>query len=69
VAAGLAAHLALRWLAARDRTRPGTLLAFEHERVPALSAHPVLRVPRCPACSPLAASSAPAPWFDEAEAA
>jgi bacteriocin biosynthesis cyclodehydratase domain-containing protein len=63
-AAGFAAHLVLRWLAARDRTLPGTMFALEHERVPALTAHPVLRVPRCSACSPVASAAAPTPWFD-----
>src|SRR5437762_2498520 len=38
-AAGFAAHLVLRWLAARDRTLPGAMFALEHERVPALTAH------------------------------
>ncbi|HEY3184419.1 MAG TPA: TOMM precursor leader peptide-binding protein [Gaiellaceae bacterium] len=66
--AGIAAHLALRWLVARDTTIPGVVHAVEVRPALALTTHHVLRVPRCPACSPAERVAAPLPWH-EAEAA
>jgi bacteriocin biosynthesis cyclodehydratase domain-containing protein len=62
--AGLAATLAIRWLATRDPALPGRFYALETGPVLALSCHNVLRVPRCPACSP-ADRAMPAPWYRE----
>lgn len=62
-AAGLAVLLALRWLAANDPTLPGVAYALELAGVPTLTAHRVLRVPRCSACG--AAGPPPNPWFKE----
>ncbi len=47
----VAAHLAVRWTVGRDATVPGVLYTIERLPALALSAHPVLRVPRCGACS------------------
>lgn len=63
-AAAVAAEVALRWLAGRDPRLPGVLFALESGGGPALSEHAVLRVPRCPACSPASALAPPAPWFE-----
>lgn len=60
--AGLAATLALRWLAHRDQFLPGTWYALELSMQPALGAHVLYRVPRCPACSGLGAAAQPLPW-------
>jgi bacteriocin biosynthesis cyclodehydratase domain-containing protein len=62
IAAGLAALLALRWLAGHDRTVPGSFLAVEAGTL-SVTRHRVLRVPRCPACGP--ESGLPNPWFKE----
>jgi bacteriocin biosynthesis cyclodehydratase domain-containing protein len=66
--AAVAAHLALRWLVARDTTIPGVVHAVEVRPALALTTHHVLRVPRCPACSPAERLAAPLPWH-EADAA
>lgn len=60
--AGLAATLLLRWLATRDPAVPGVLYALELEGGLRIDAHRVLRVPRCPACSPAAGVAPPLPW-------
>jgi bacteriocin biosynthesis cyclodehydratase domain-containing protein len=60
--AGLAATLALRWLAHRDQFLPGTWYALELSLQPALGVHVLYRVPRCPACSGLGAAAQPLPW-------
>jgi bacteriocin biosynthesis cyclodehydratase domain-containing protein len=67
--AGLAATLALRWLAHRDQFLPGTWYALELSLQPALGAHVLYRVPRCPACSGLGAAAQPLPWHRGAVAA
>jgi bacteriocin biosynthesis cyclodehydratase domain-containing protein len=64
----LAAHLAVRWVAGRDTSLPGTLFAVEAHPALSLGVHPVLRLPRCPACSPAERLAPPLPWH-EAEAA
>jgi bacteriocin biosynthesis cyclodehydratase domain-containing protein len=60
--AGLAATVALRWLAHRDQFLPGVWYALELEPQPALEAHVLYRVPRCRACSGLEQCSQPLPW-------
>ena len=67
--AGLAATLALRWLAHRDQFLPGAWYALELGVRPALGAHVLYRVPRCPACSGLGAAAEPLPWHKGAAAA
>jgi bacteriocin biosynthesis cyclodehydratase domain-containing protein len=62
-AGAIAALHLLRWLGIRDPYVPGVLFAVELRGGVRVTAHPVLRVPRCPACSPLAARAAPLPWF------
>jgi bacteriocin biosynthesis cyclodehydratase domain-containing protein len=67
--AGLAATLALRWLAHRDQFFPGTWYTLELALRPALGPHVLYRVPRCPACSGLGATAQPLPWHRGAVAA
>ena len=62
VLAGLAALVALRWLAAGDRDEAGTLIAVELAPELRCTRHFVYRVPRCPACSPAARRAASSPW-------
>jgi bacteriocin biosynthesis cyclodehydratase domain-containing protein len=62
IAAALAAHLAVRWLVGRDPTVPGVLYTVELRPSPLLVSHSVLRVPRCPACSPAERQAPPLPW-------
>lgn len=59
--AALAATAAVRWLATGDASVVGAILAVEYESQ-RVERHPVYRVPRCPSCSPLAATAALAPW-------
>ena len=66
--AAVAAYAALRWLVGLDTTLPGVMQAIEARPVLSLAPHTVLRVPRCPACSPVVRSAAPLPWH-EAQAA
>jgi bacteriocin biosynthesis cyclodehydratase domain-containing protein len=63
-AAGIAALLLVRWLAARDPSLPGRFYALETGAILGLSHHHVLRVPRCPACGD-AEPPLPAPWYRE----
>jgi bacteriocin biosynthesis cyclodehydratase domain-containing protein len=60
--AGLAATVALRWLAHQDQFLPGTWYALEPALQPALVTHVLYRVPRCPSCSGLADVAQPLPW-------
>lgn len=60
--AGLASTLLVRWLGSSDAALPGVLFALELEDGLRLDAHRVLRVPRCPACSPTVRLAAPLPW-------
>lgn len=62
IAAGLAATIAVRWLAVRDTTLPGRLYTFETGIILALGYHHLHRVPRCPVCGPGDAPM-PSPWF------
>ena len=67
VAAGAVAALhLLRWLGMRDPYVPGVLFAVELRGGVSVTRHSVLRVPRCPVCSPLARRAAPLPWFQPA---
>jgi ribosomal protein S12 methylthiotransferase accessory factor len=63
-AAGLAAHLAVCWLAGADTRLPGELYVLAAHPELALSSHHVLRVPRCPACSDAERLAAPLPWHE-----
>jgi bacteriocin biosynthesis cyclodehydratase domain-containing protein len=67
--AGLAATFALRWLAHGEQFLPGTWYALELGVRPALGAHVLYRVPRCPACSGLGQAAEPVPWHKGAAAA
>jgi bacteriocin biosynthesis cyclodehydratase domain-containing protein len=62
----LAAHVALRWLVARDPYLPGTFLALEQDPSLSVRAHHVYRVPRCSACSDASVSAPPLPWAEAA---
>jgi bacteriocin biosynthesis cyclodehydratase domain-containing protein len=64
VVASLAAHLALRWIGGRDGSLPGVLHAVEVRPALSLGEHHVLRVPRCPVCSPVERRAAPLPWHE-----
>ncbi|MEI8105642.1 MAG: TOMM precursor leader peptide-binding protein [Actinomycetes bacterium] len=68
ITAGIAAHLALRWIGGNDTTLPGVLHALELFPRLTLTEHHVLRVPRCPACSPVASVASPLPWHGVAAA-
>jgi bacteriocin biosynthesis cyclodehydratase domain-containing protein len=68
VVTAVAAHLVLRSVAGRDTTIPGVLYAVESRPALALGEHPVLRVPRCSACSGVEWAAPRLPWH-EAEAA
>jgi bacteriocin biosynthesis cyclodehydratase domain-containing protein len=64
VAGGIAAVLALRWLAWADPTLPGRFYVLETGVVLGLGYHQVLRVPRCPSCG-IGSAPMPTPWFNE----
>lgn len=68
IVAGVAAHLALGWVGGHDPRLPGLLHALEAGPPASLASHPVLRVPRCPACSTAERLASPVPWH-EGEAA
>jgi bacteriocin biosynthesis cyclodehydratase domain-containing protein len=62
VAAGVAASLAISWLAGPRQELVGTLHAVELGSAVSVEGHRVLRVPRCPACSPSERRATPEPW-------
>jgi bacteriocin biosynthesis cyclodehydratase domain-containing protein len=64
VAGGIAAVLALRWLAWADPTLPGRFYTLETGTVLGLGYHKALRVPRCPSCG-IGSAPMPTPWFNE----
>jgi bacteriocin biosynthesis cyclodehydratase domain-containing protein len=57
----LTAHLAIRWVVGGDAMLPGVLHTVELRPSLSVSEHTVLRVPRCPACSPNQVAP-PLPW-------
>jgi bacteriocin biosynthesis cyclodehydratase domain-containing protein len=59
---GLAATVASRWLVRGDAVLPGALFALEVDDGLRVTRHRVLRVPRCPACSPARAAPPLVPW-------
>lgn len=64
VVAGTAASIAGRHLAVSDPFATGVFFAVEHGEHLSITKHHVYRVPRCPACSATASTSAPIPWGD-----
>jgi bacteriocin biosynthesis cyclodehydratase domain-containing protein len=63
-AAALAADLIVRWIGVTDPSLPGTMFTVGSDDGISISAHSVLRVPRCPACSPAAGLAPPSPWHE-----
>lgn len=69
IVAGVAAQLTLGFVAGFDTRLPGALHVLELRPVLSLASHPVLRVPRCPACSSVEHLAPPLPWHEaESEA-
>ncbi len=66
--AGVASHVAVRWVAGWDKTLPGVLFTLEAQPALMLDEHHVLRVPRCGVCSAVARVAPRLPWH-AAEAA
>jgi bacteriocin biosynthesis cyclodehydratase domain-containing protein len=64
--AGIAATLALAWVATRDASLPGAVFVVELDEGVSVTRHHVHRVPRCDACSPAQQVPAPMPWAEEA---
>jgi len=62
---GVAAHVVLRWLGGCDTTLAGVLFAVEARPALSVGDHPVLRHPRCPACSPAERLASRLPWHRE----
>jgi bacteriocin biosynthesis cyclodehydratase domain-containing protein len=62
--AALAAQIALCWLGGADLALPGLLHVLETRPTLALGTHPVLRVPRCPACSIVHRLAPLLPWHE-----
>ncbi len=58
------AHVVVRWIALRDPALPGSVLTIETTGTFEVRAHALLRVPRCPACSPANRSASPLPWYE-----
>jgi len=68
IVAGVAAHLVLRFVGGCDTSLPGVLFAVEARPALSVGEHPVLRHPRCPACSPAERLAARLPWHQAAAA-
>jgi bacteriocin biosynthesis cyclodehydratase domain-containing protein len=68
IAAGVAAQLVLAWIGGNDTRLPGLVHVLESGPPLALSAHPLLRAPRCPACSPAERRAPSVPWHEAAAA-
>lgn len=64
VAAALAAEVVVRWVATGDPSLPGTVFTLETVPQFRVESHLVLRVPRCSACSPTAATILRSPWHE-----
>jgi bacteriocin biosynthesis cyclodehydratase domain-containing protein len=62
LAASVAAAVALQWLGCKDPRLPGELRLVEAGQL-TVAVERVLRVPRCPLCSPVATSGGAYPWF------
>lgn len=62
--AAVAAERIIRWIGLRDPALPGTVVSVETAPELAVSDELLLRVPRCPACSGLAAVGRPVPWHE-----
>jgi bacteriocin biosynthesis cyclodehydratase domain-containing protein len=60
--AGLAAAVAAQWLARGEIALAGAFVAVELDEGMRASRHRVLRVPRCPACSPARDAPPLVPW-------
>jgi bacteriocin biosynthesis cyclodehydratase domain-containing protein len=58
------ADVVVRWLAFRDPGRPGCVTTIETSGAPTIERHQLLRVPRCPACSPTSHLASPLPWHE-----
>ena len=58
------AHVALRWIALRDPALAGAVVTVETAASLEVRSHTLLRVPRCPACSPTRSTSSPLPWHE-----
>jgi bacteriocin biosynthesis cyclodehydratase domain-containing protein len=62
--AAIAAERVLRWIGLRDPALPGTVVTCELSPELVVAGEPVLRVPRCTACSSVAAAGEPLPWHE-----
>lgn len=62
--AALAAERAIRWLGIRDPALPGALATIDTGGGLRIREDVLLRVPRCPACSPSARAALPLPWHE-----
>lgn len=62
--AGLAACVALRWLATDDPSLPASTFVLELGAGPVVTRHRLLRVPRCHACSGTRRFPPPLPWAE-----
>ncbi len=58
------AHIVVRWLTLRDPSLAGSVVTIETAGGIELRSHALLRVPRCPACSPTSWSASPLPWHE-----
>jgi bacteriocin biosynthesis cyclodehydratase domain-containing protein len=64
LATALVAHLVFRWVVGADTTLPGVLFAVDARPAPTVTQHAVLRVPRCPTCSPVNHRAPRLPWHE-----
>jgi bacteriocin biosynthesis cyclodehydratase domain-containing protein len=62
--AAIAAERVLRWIGLRDPALPGTVVTCELVPELVVADEVVLRVPRCTACSSIAAAGEPLPWHE-----
>jgi bacteriocin biosynthesis cyclodehydratase domain-containing protein len=63
-AAAVATEVVVRWIVAGDPSLPGALFTLESVPQLRVESHVVLRVPRCPSCSPAAAAAPQSPWHE-----
>jgi bacteriocin biosynthesis cyclodehydratase domain-containing protein len=64
LAAAVAAQIVLGWFGGGDLALAGLLHVVETRPLLALGPHPVLRVPRCPACSAVGRLAPALPWHE-----